>query len=181
MGLKTSSDGKVCCNFCGTTLLVKTFSCPFRFCEQTAMCPACSKQRPHLRNKAGHRFLGCEANAARIKSQNKQRQEIFSSGKFLLAISRKANSTLVHAIFRSDTSRIGRFLPETLLQKYELEANPTLEDFERSSGITLPEAPSDFDSPDTQAMLAVAALIFSEKLEYHTTDQSRLSDQARLF
>ena len=181
MGLKTSPDGKVCCEFCATTLLVKTFRCPFRYCESVAMCPACSKKHPHLKTKAGHRHTGCEENAIKVKAQTRERQEIFNAGQFLLAASLKTGESLIHAIFRSGDARIGRFIPEALFCSADKTINPTLEDFERRGRMKLPEAPAEFDSPDSPAMLSVAIRFFNHRQEKFTPTAPLKSDQASLF
>lgn len=181
MALKTSPEGKICCNYCGTTLLVKTFRCPFRYCEQVAMCPACERQNLHRKTKAGHRALGCEAEASKLKAEQLSRQEIFSSGKYLLASTRRVGPELVHAIFRSESSKLGRFIPESIARRLEERTNLTLEDFEEALGLNLPEAPPEFDSSNMQSMLAVAESFYSKKQALLTTDKPAQSDQARLF
>lgn len=179
--LKTSADGKVCCSFCGTTLLVKTYRCPFRYCEQVAMCSACSKKNPNYKNKSGHRVLGCEQKASELKAEQTARRQIFCSGGFLLASTRNINADLVHAVFRSESSRVGRFLPKSYLQQYEHQPNPTLDDFERLNGSALPEAPAEFDSPNMQTMLGAALRFFAKKQEPPPPEQPGHYNQVRLF
>ena len=161
MPLKMSAEGRVQCNYCDADRGVKTYTCPFRFCEQVAMCSDCGGAHPEHRTKVGHRTKGCEAGAAAANARQIERRVLSNAGRYLLAASAHVGYGLYHAVFRAGDSKAGRFITASVYERCGREENPTLDDCQRWAGGELAEAPEEFDAEDVPVMLAAALNILS--------------------
>lgn len=177
-----TADGRVQCNYCDADRGVKTYTCPFRFCEQVAMCADCGAAHQEHRTKAGHRSKGCEAGAAAAKATQVERRQLANSGRYLLTSSAHVGDGIYHAIFRADNSRVGRFITAAVYERCVREENPTLDDCQRWAGGELAEAPEEFDAEDVPVMLAAALRMLSAVPPCHTAaPPHQLSPQSTLF
>ena len=156
MPLVMSAAGKVCCHYCGADDGVKTYSCPFKYCELTALCAACAPTHPEHRTKAGHRAKGCEAAVSSARAKQTARRLLKDSDHFVLSSSAKLGGGIVHALFRSGLQKVGRFMTESVYDKCGADEAPTLDYCERIAGCTLPDAPDEFDADDVTSMMETA-------------------------
>lgn len=177
-----SAEGRVQCNYCDADRGVKTYTCPFRFCEQVAMCSDCGGTHPEHRTKLGHKSKGCEAGAAAAKARQIERRELSNAGRYLLAASAHVGYGLFHAVFRAGDSKAGRFITTSVYERCGREENPTLDDCRRWAGGELAEAPEEFDAEDVPVMLAAALNMLSAVPAQHATAPPRqFSPQSTLF
>ena len=176
-----SAGGRVRCNYCDDDRGVKTYTCPFRFCEQVAMCAECGGAHPEHRTKVGHRSKGCEAGAAAARASQSERRQLANAGRYLLAASARVGGGVYHAVFRAGDSKTGRFITAAVYDKCRGEQNPTLDDCQRWAGGSLPEAPCEFDSEDVTPMLAAALESFRGAPPRPTAPARQHSPQSTLF
>ncbi len=177
-----SAEGRVLCNYCDADRGVKTYTCPFRFCEQVAMCSDCGGAHPEHRTKVGHRSKGCEAGAAAAKASQVERRNLANAGRYLLTSSAHVGDGIYHVIFKSGDSKVGRFITADVYDRCGREENPTLDDCQRWAGGELPEAPADYDAEDVPMMLAAALHMLSAVPAHHTSAPPRqFSPQSTLF
>jgi hypothetical protein len=157
-----TEDGRVQCNYCEADRGVKTYTCPFRFCEQVAMCGSCALLHPEHRSKVGHRSKGCEAGASSTRASQAERRKLTNDGHYLLTAAARAGEGVYHAIFKSGESKLGRFIPVHVYERTLGVAAATLEDCTTWAGTELPEAPPDFDGEGFGQMLASALVKFNQ-------------------
>jgi hypothetical protein len=156
MPLVMSAAGRVCCHYCGADDGVKTYSCPFKYCELTALCAACAPAHSEHRTKAGHRAKGCEAAASSARTKQAERRLLADSGRFVLSSSAKVGGGIVHALFRNGPQKVGKFMTESVYDRCRADEPPTLDYCERIAGCTLPDAPDEFDADEVTAMMETA-------------------------
>ncbi len=141
MGFCYTNDGRLCCDICGAAG-AKKYRCPFGYCQATAACPRCRRERDELFGRAAHREHGCERLHNEYQAQQDEREAMLGDGKALRCSALGDDSGRVHVLFRRHDGQCeGWYMSSETYRSIPLGDNATPDDY-RQHGVLSPAADS---------------------------------------
>ena len=106
MGYITDMNGRLCCDFCGTSGGVRRTRCPHNYCQRVAICPACRKEgkrKEFLQFDNGHE--SCRVAVERMRRRDDLESALLEQGYWVLTSAHRVGDGQVEAWLRNRHGR----------------------------------------------------------------------------
>jgi hypothetical protein len=154
MGFCYDNRGRLVCDICGAAP-AKKYRCPFGYCQATAACEKCRKERAELFGKPHHREHGCEANHNRYVAQERKKKELLERGEAVRCSALGNGDDRVHVLFRlRGEGTIGFYMATATYHAIPMLEPATPNDYRQHGELT--PAPADFGSGRTTKQVVLA-------------------------
>ena len=135
MGFSYSKDGKLCCDYCGSTGARK-YKCPHGYCPSWAACPDCRKIHAKDFSKAAH--AKCKIRHEEFVAEERKGQAIIDGGGAVRCAA-LTHGDKVKVIFRQSNERIAYFMDRETYHAIPLLQVATPDDYRRFGNVVQAE------------------------------------------
>ena len=143
MGFSYSNDGKLCCDYCGSTGARK-YKCPHGYCPSWAACPGCRKI--HAKDFSAAAHAKCKIRHEEFMAEEQNRKAIIDGGGMVRSAA-LAHGEKVKVIFRRANGRTAYFMDRKTYNAIPLMQIATPDDY-RQFGPVTQAANTDIYNPD---------------------------------
>ena len=135
------SNGKLCCDYCGSTGARK-YKCPHGYCPPCAACPSCRKLHAKDFTKAGHEK--CKTAHEEFIAEEQKRLAIIAGGGEVRCAA-LTHGDKVKVIFQAAARDTAYFMDHNTYDAIPLLAIATPEDYSRFGTVTPAESLDIYD------------------------------------
>ena len=132
MGFSYSMDGKLCCDYCGSTGARK-YKCPHGWCPSWAACPECRKAHAKDFAKEGH--AKCKIRHEEYMAEEQERKAIIDGGGAVRTCA-LSHGEKTKVIFQRSADRIAYYMDRKTYNAIPVMQIATPDDYRQFGPIT---------------------------------------------